>query len=231
MGNQRFSIISSKAVRDERVTNSMLRTLAGLGLYSDQNGWCWPSLKKLSQDIGKSPQAISRDIHALKDLEYIKIYRRGDRKRGNLSNKYQVVFDYPYYHGDNSLSTSEVDRLSTSEVELTPHVNAPIKNKGGGRPKKSAPRDDRLDHPAIKSYRSNARLTAPIIWRDDIINTVGERDAEWSQLVKEWVGRGWNPRNILGMLDAFKKDHGKTKEERAPQNIQLPSGEVVEAQL
>lgn len=69
-------------------------------------------------------------------------------------------------------------------------------------------RDERLDHPAISGYKSLARLNVPIIWRDDVINAVGDGEKEiyrWLDLVKSWIGRGWNPKNVEGMLDSFKK--------------------------
>ncbi|HMN10865.1 MAG TPA: hypothetical protein PKD55_00920 [Bellilinea sp.] len=39
MGNQRFSITPALAVKDERVSDSVFRTLAALGVYGDEHGF------------------------------------------------------------------------------------------------------------------------------------------------------------------------------------------------
>ena len=78
--------------------------------------------------------------------------------------------------------------------------------------KTGKPRDTRLDHPAIIAYREEAHLHVPINWRDGVIETVSQVD-KWTELVHEWIGRGWNKRNISGMLDAYKKG-GISKNDR-----------------
>jgi len=75
----------------------------------------------------------------------------------------------------------------------------PVKDSGAKRPP-----DERLSHPAITTYRSLAKLTPPEALRDDIISTVGEDAIRWGNIVKQWIGNGWKPGNINGMLDYYK---------------------------
>jgi hypothetical protein len=60
--------------------------------------------------------------------------------------------------------------------------------------------------PAILAFRSSAhRYPAKSWWkRVDAIVGDAEPDVErWQKLVFEWVGNGWNPTNVKGMLDAY----------------------------
>jgi hypothetical protein len=96
-----------------------------------------------------------------------------------------------------------------------------------GQSKKLDGRDTRLDHPAIKAYRTIARLHVPVTWRDDVIAIVGDRSEEWARLVKDWIGRGWNKGNVKGMLDAFSNggisgNRRRTEPPAKPEPIQTP---------
>ena len=64
MTNARFSILQARAVEDKRISNSQFRTLAALGLYGDKDGWCFPKLKTLATILGKSRQAVNRDLQS-----------------------------------------------------------------------------------------------------------------------------------------------------------------------
>lgn len=65
---------------------------------------------------------------------------------------------------------------------------------------------------AIKVFRQNAHRYPAKSWYGDVVAVVGRDPPDlerWGQVVKEWVGNGWNPTNIRGMLDKFQ---GKTKD-------------------
>jgi hypothetical protein len=66
----------------------------------------------------------------------------------------------------------------------------------------------KYDHPAIQAYRSAAHRLPMKSWYQKIGTLVGENEADvkrWGDLVFEWVGRGWNPSNVAGMIEAFEK--------------------------
>jgi len=59
---------------------------------------------------------------------------------------------------------------------------------------------------SVKAFRSGAHRYPPRAWYDRIAAAVGDDPAaldRWKALVHEWVGRGWNPGNVQGMLEAF----------------------------
>lgn len=126
MTNARFSILQARAVSDARISNAQFRTLAALGIYADKDGVCFPKLKTIGSVIGKSKQAVSRDLQHLAECGYIEIAKQWRDDGGRMSNVYKLLYDDPRQHCVDTPSTSEVDTPSTSEVDaLTTHINAP----------------------------------------------------------------------------------------------------------
>jgi len=213
MSNARFSILQAKAISDEHISNSQFRTLAALGLYGDQDGWCFPKLTTLGKLLSKSKQAVSKDIQMLAELGYVEVKHQYREDGSQMNNLYRLVFDKiptrqsdidPHQQGIYPPSTPEVDPPSISEVDaLTTHINTP--NKQGIKSGAKRTPDTRLSHPAIVVYRALARLTPPDALRDDIISTVGDDEVQWGNIVKQWIGNGWKPGNINGMLDYYRK--------------------------
>lgn len=77
-------------------------------------------------------------------------------------------------------------------------------------PKKVEHRDERLDSWQILAYRELARLTPPHAIRDRMVSEITD-EPRWRDSVREWIGKGWSPRNISGMIDFY---NGKKKETR-----------------
>lgn len=138
MSNARFSILQARAVKDKSVSDAQFRTLAALGMYADEDGWCFPSLTTLGKDLHKSKQAVGRDTIHLRKLGYLEVTARFDEKTGaRRSSMYRLKFDLPPLDAStpstnhvDGYSTNKVDGASTSEVD----VNDPIK-----RPKRNDP--------------------------------------------------------------------------------------------
>ncbi len=71
---------------------------------------------------------------------------------------------------------------------------------------------------AIKVFRQNANRYPAKSWYGDVAAVVGRDPPDlerWGVIVKEWVGNGWNPTNVRGMLDKFQ---GKTKDGTTQEN-------------
>ena len=144
MSNARFSVIQSQAIGDTRISPTCFRTLAALGMYGDRNGWCFPSQSTLGDILGKTRQAVSKDIQTLKDLGYLEIKEQFREDGSQTSNLYRLVFDnVPQVAGG---TTSEVAGVQPLEIAggatpdvaggaiaevapLTPHINAPVNEK------------------------------------------------------------------------------------------------------
>lgn len=94
--------------------------------------------------------------------------------------------------------------------------------------KLSETRDDRLDDSRIMAYRDIARLTPPYATRDRIITEVRSDDiATWQKAIRDWIASGWNPRNIAGMIDQYKRITKPAEEEQTDGEERL-SPEILE---
>ena len=73
-------------------------------------------------------------------------------------------------------------------------------------------KDERYKHPAVKAYRELTHYQVRKAWVGDVIEVVGdsmESVLRWRAIVKDWLGYGWNPLNVKGMLQVF-RDGGFT---------------------
>lgn len=109
MSNARFSVVQAKAVRDRRVTDSIFRTLSALGMYSDENGWCFPKQSTIAEDTGKSRQTVNEHIGLLVDWGYLEKRSQFREDGSQTSNLYRLLFDTP-----------------VSSLEATPPVNSGV---------------------------------------------------------------------------------------------------------
>jgi len=94
MGEQRFSVIPVRAVTDKNMPVPVFRTLAALGLFTDKNGWCYPSLRALSELLGVSRSRVSRHIKWLAEHGYLNVLPQYNTDGSRGTNRIQVRFDY-----------------------------------------------------------------------------------------------------------------------------------------
>jgi hypothetical protein len=61
---------------------------------------------------------------------------------------------------------------------------------------------------AVRAFRNAAHRYPAKSWYQDIASAVGEDPADlefWREIVKEWVGLGWKPTNVKGMLECYRR--------------------------
>lgn len=87
------------------------------------------------------------------------------------------------------------------------------KDMGAERTQPEKKRDPLLDNPAVIAYRDVIHLQAHRLMRSKIADVIGLEIIIWKMLLEDWIGMGWKPTNIKGMLDAFPhyKKHGQFK--------------------
>ena len=137
-----FAAIPERAVKDRQLGNAAFRVLAAIASYADQDGRCFPSLRRIGEDLGYSKQAIHRQVKVLIAAGYVTQQRRRSRNGSESSSHYQILHQAAESGGRgrqhevdsrqrqvNPPSTSEVDAPSTSEVDAsnTP-LNTPFNN-------------------------------------------------------------------------------------------------------
>jgi hypothetical protein len=135
MSNARFSIIQARAVRDTRITPRQFRTLAALGVYGDEDGWCFPKLSTLSEMLGVSNPTVSKDISELVELGYIEKHPQYRADGGRANNRYRLIFDTPFpsqgedgkggFPEQGESGKGGFPEQGESGKALTSHINAP----------------------------------------------------------------------------------------------------------
>lgn len=116
-----------------------------------------------------------------------------------------------------SLQRSDLDVHKDNKRKVKKESGTTLSQKKKRSKKKS--KDSRLNHPGMKIYRKLARLCVPHALRDDVIACYDELGEDrWERAVKEWIGRGHKPQNILGMIDVarhgFRDQRGGKRGER-----------------
>jgi DNA-binding transcriptional ArsR family regulator len=99
----RFANVPARAIDDRRLPAPALLVLAALGTYGNAAGWCWPSIGTIARRLGKSRQAVSRQIGVLTRLGYLAV-RQQFRDNGSCtSNEYRIICDAELSAADNRL--------------------------------------------------------------------------------------------------------------------------------
>jgi hypothetical protein len=79
--------------------------------------------------------------------------------------------------------------------------------RAGNQKGRTVKRDPNLDNPAVRLYREVIHLQANYLQREEIAERVGESETclrLWRATLTEWMLRGNNPKNVLGMLKVYK---------------------------
>ena len=189
----------------------------------DDGGSAYPSVSRLMVKTGLSRVSITRAKQALVKAGYMTKVGKSERdtdsvvinidKLNLLQNNDWSPFRAskpslpsvvnPVYQEGSKPSLPESSVLNPSSKPLKEGRAAP--NNNGAKPKPKKKRDPLLDHPAIIEYREIARFHVPIVWRERVVEAVGDNVDLWKSVVFDWIGRGYNPRNVKDMLDAFHK--------------------------
>src|SRR5258707_8811908 len=88
-----FGILPASAIFDERMSNALLRVLAALTTYADENRICRPSQKTLGERLHRTRQAVGKSIEQLVVLGYLEKIHRFRENGSKASNEYRILFD------------------------------------------------------------------------------------------------------------------------------------------
>jgi hypothetical protein len=109
-------------------------------------------------------------------------------------------------------NTPEPTRLTQSNltqsniIEHAPSATPP--DPPPPRSKRKTPKPKTPVPPAVRVFRANAHRFPAKAWYGEVAGLVGEDEQElerWGKVVKAWVGCGWNPTNVKGMLEMFRR--------------------------
>jgi biotin operon repressor len=112
-----FSIVPIRAIKDPRVTATMLKVLVAFCSYADRTGRTFVSLERIGDDIGTSQSAVSKQVTKLKKCGYIVNAKPISRQIKTCTRRILYV-NKTEQAIRSSLSSSEVMELSIAEDEL-----------------------------------------------------------------------------------------------------------------
>ena len=205
MSNARLSILQARAVKDKRISDAQFRTLAALGMYADEDGWCFPALGTLGKDLGKSKQAVGRDTIALRKLGYLEVRARFDDKGSRRSSLYRLKFDLPPVNVDDSTpSTSEVDTPSTSEVDVNvPYNDSKNTHYQSGKQERPDKIAEYLKMANFAGAKQSERIDALLSYFG-VEFTVNTERKDWKEFAKYVLScqkeYGWNVSDFVKWL-------------------------------
>lgn len=108
----------------------------------------------------------------------------------------------------------DIDEESDTEREAekkpaTPAAPAPTPPAAVSKPRKSRKKPRTPVPEAVKVFRANAHRYPAKAWYDDVAQAVGDAPGNlelWGKVVKAYVGLGWNPTNVTGMLEFYQRE-------------------------
>ncbi len=93
MANASFSIIPARVLGDKRLCRTDIVTLNALGLFSDKEGWCFPSHATIASIIHVHVDSVRKSTRHLAACGYLEIKSRSRKDGGQTSNEYRIIFD------------------------------------------------------------------------------------------------------------------------------------------
>jgi DNA-binding transcriptional ArsR family regulator len=136
----RFARLSKAAVFDPRLSPPVLRTLAALATYADDQGHCFPAAATIARRLDVDPRTVYRHLNDLEAYGYVQRERHLRSRGGYGPNSYTLPYpelqvsqrsggarvetERPYPNslkGRNRLS----ERPKSNENDATPNVIAP----------------------------------------------------------------------------------------------------------
>ena len=159
----------------------------------------WPAVATMCHKTGystRSIQTITKKLVAKKIMIQV-----GYGKKG--TNRYNINVKALQKLPPAKSAPRKKQRDTPAKSAPKPSFNHQDKSLPKNGKGKATKRDPLLDHPAIIEYREIARLHVPISWRKKVVDAVGGDVEKWKGVVLKWIGLGWKPTNVTGMLDIF----------------------------
>jgi len=235
-----FTVMSNVGLRDERLSFKARGMLAYMLSMPDN----WKVSDRHLATVGPDGRHLVQA--ALKELEECGYLVREQRHMKNGTFVWDsVIYDEPQVestmarkpnHGESTMARlSSHGKPNHGSVESTMarkpnHIvstSTEVTNTKEGeapppKPKKQPPEPE---SPFVQAVREIALQSPSKAQRPLIDNTVTDMEL-WREVLGYWVNRGWNPRNVFGMVDLYQ--HPERMKQRKGQNNGTGSGNVEE---
>ena len=131
---RQIAVMPLKALSDKRLDNQAIRVFGLVCSYANRAGITWVSRRTIANILEVTPQAVSKQVAALKRLGYIEVVRKG--YKGQRTETMRIVFNSDITLKDalaNASSTEDLRSPQMKEEELKEMneslLKKPIRNK------------------------------------------------------------------------------------------------------
>lgn len=119
----RYSIFAARAVFDGRLGAMDVRVLAAIGTYTDNEGWCFPSQKTLTERLDCSRSTLGLAIKKLVECGYLQVRARVAKGKGKTGNEYRTDTNLPSAQALETAPMSDAPDIGKKPAKL-PAVTA-----------------------------------------------------------------------------------------------------------
>jgi hypothetical protein len=226
-----FAKVDVPVIRDPTLT-PQCKVLYAL-LISYGPGLIYPSHETLAKHLGVKPRAVVHGLQELRERRLIDWVRTGRSNHYRIIGPRCASQDTSDMHpetdqmcppeqircapGDTRSRSTHLDpstQRDTAETAAPTSPSSPSSQNetegtdarpSPGRLKQAAKGNTPL---AVGVFRQATGHYPPKSWQSDIAQTVGDDEADlsfWHDVCKAWVGQGWKPRNVRGMLEYYQR--------------------------
>jgi hypothetical protein len=226
-----FAKVEVPLLRDPTLT-PLCKVLYGV-LMSYGPGRIYPSHETLAKKVGVKRRTIVRGLQELRERGMIDWVRTGRSNEYRIIGPRCASQDtsdvHPETHqmctpeqircapGDTRSRSTYLDPSTQRDMAETAAPTSPSspssRNETEGTDARPSP--GRLKQAAkgktplaVGVFRQATGHYPPKSWQSDIAQAVGNDEADlafWHDVCKAWVGQGWKPRNVKGMLDYYRR--------------------------
>lgn len=124
------------------------------------------------------------------------------------------------------LTHTDLTNMGPASAGSPPPVTKP---EEPAEEKEPEPEKATAQHSAVQAFRSGTHRYPPKSWYPIIAETIGDKEedvARWTRIVMAWVGMGWNPCNVKGMLEYWGRVSLPGEERRNGGDRDPPRGHI-----
>ena len=183
---------------------------------------CFPSQATIAGLIGCSRRKVHDAVLKLEALGLIQAERR-QKDTGDYDSNVYTLLDPPTLRGTRGSASGALP----SAQDAAPHApdalgvvhdvhnnnphseQSPLDNDSGANAPDPPPPKRRKRPSSVDVFRENAHRFPARAWYATIGDIVGDDSANlerWGHTVFAWVGLGWNPTNVKGMLECYERN-------------------------
>lgn len=184
-----------------------------ISLRIGEGGECFPSYDTLEADTGLTRATIAKAVKGLEKLiidgHHVLSIRRERDERGHFkgNNIYRVFPESVQSLENPTLGKPNFSKSTLEEEPVKKETPVKKERKGGanGAPALT-PSQPKERHPFVVAFQEQFRRNPNKTQTLELEQLPAADVDRWRDLLRLWALSGWNPSNIGGMIDRYKKE-------------------------